>query len=247
MDLIDEVMLQTEMQYQLFGGAAADDTRFEKTFVFCNDQVLSEGFVCAEVLSTEPFGIDLSHGWGPSSTPMRVTKSEGLVLHELNGRPAWELYEEYIEGNRLDVSMEQTGVFLLNRILGIVSGNDHKLRVPLKKNSDGSLYCAAEVPQGAVVQIMESDDISTISSGGIALERARKKLGDQSVAGALVFECVATRLRLGEKFAQEVASMQSALGCSPLMGCNSYGQLARIHGQFSGMMDATALACVIPR
>ena len=97
-----------------------------------------------------------------------------------------------------------------------------------------------------MVQIMEKDDGAVTESGVQALRRAREAVSDGEVAGALVCECVATRLLLGERFAEEVRLMEDYLRPHPVLGLNSYGQLARIQGDFSGMMDATALVCLIP-
>lgn len=245
-DLIDELMTQTAMQYQLFGAAAGDDAQFKQTYAFCNDEVLSGGFVCAEVLSQKPFRIAMRHGWRPASKPMRVTSAEGALLKEINGLPAWEAYRQFASERGLPLGEENAGPFLMSHLLGIRLSDGHKLRVPLLKNADGSLRCAAEVPTGCMVQIMEKDDGAVAKSGVEALKLAREAASDGAVAGALVCECVATRLLLGERFADEVRLMEDYLRPHPVLGLNSYGQLARITGDFSGMMDATALVCLIP-
>jgi hypothetical protein len=64
---------------------------------------------------------------------------------------------------------------------------------------------------------------------------------------ALFFDCVATRLRIGAQFQDELASVQTALGPNvTFAGCNTYGQIARAEGQFSGFHNCTAVVCVIP-
>ena len=64
---------------------------------------------------------------------------------------------------------------------------------------------------------------------------------------ALVFDCVATRLRLGQEFGAELAAVQRELGDTPLAGCNTYGQIAQSEGQFNGFHNCTAVVCTIPR
>lgn len=246
-ELIEELMTQTGMQYQLFGGAAGDDGCFQKTFVFYNDEVLTDAFVCAEILSEQPFAIGLRHAWCPVSRPLRVTDSAGMQLHEINGRSAWEIYEEFAQLQNIPIAQENPSVFLMNHLLGVAyAPEQYKLRVPLWKQPDGSLVCAAEVPSGALARIMRAEDSSILQSARQAVKLAQERLGDMPIAGALMFECVATRLKLGARFADEIALMKEALGTLPFAGCNSYGQLARVHGEFSGLMDATALVCLIP-
>lgn len=245
--LIDEIMAQTAMHYQLFGDAAGDDAQFTETFVFYQDTVLTNAFVCAEVLSAQPLALGLRHGWRPASRPLRITAGEGARLQEINGLPAWELYEEFANQVGTEVDDTRASAFLMSHILGVsYAPEQYKLRVPLWKEPDGTLVCAAEVPQDALTRIMAAEDEAIIRSGQHAVELAQAHLGSVPYAGALVFECVATRLRLGGQFAEEVAGMKQALGDVPFIGCNSYGQLARVSGEFTGLMDATALVCLIP-
>jgi hypothetical protein len=41
------------------------------------------------------FAFGVNHGWMPVGLPMKITKSEGAILKEVNNRPAIALYEDY--------------------------------------------------------------------------------------------------------------------------------------------------------
>ena len=56
---------------------------------------------------------------------------------------------------------------------------------------------------------------------------------------------VATRLRLGDDFAFELDTVAERLGPAQMVGCNTYGQIARAEGQFSGFHHCTAVVLVI--
>src|SRR5262249_10972568 len=145
------------------------------------------------------------------------------------------------------VPKDRESEFLMNHIVGIRVADGHKLRVPLFKNADGSLGCAAEVPEGSLIHIMEADDADIIQAGTVAVGRAPQQADDGTKsAGTIACECVATRLKLADAFANEVAATAASLRPTPLVGCASFGQLARIRGEFSGLMDATSLVCLIP-
>jgi hypothetical protein len=73
-----------------------------------------------------------------------------------------------------------------------------------------------------------------------------QKLEGHKPQVALFFDCVATRLRLGQSFGYELAAIQEVLGPIDYAGCNTYGQVARAEGQFSGFHNCTAVVCVIP-
>lgn len=245
-EVITALISHTGMQYQLFGGAAADDLKFHRTFVFHNRRVLTGAFVCAEILSEKPFSIAFSHGWVPAGPVLRVTAAEGAVLRELNGMPAWDAYLEFAAEQGLPApAAGAEAPFLMRHILGMQVPGGHKLRVPLFKNADGSLGCAAEVPEGALVQIMQSNDLAILAGGESAVRRAAGADGPP-LAGALVVECVATRLHLGERFSDQVGTTARSVDPAHMIGCASFGQLARVDAEFSGLMDATSLVCLIP-
>lgn len=247
--LIDALISQTGLQYQLFGGAAADNAKFEKTYVFCNDEVLTDTFVVAEILTENPFSIAADHGWSKIDGPYRVTRAESNILYELNGTPAWEIYKSFAEKRDLPILEGKENNFLMQYILGIEKNNTEKpnLRVPLGLNSDGSLLCAAEVFEGDIIYIMTSENNKGVINGGsAAADKAKKNLVSEEIAGALVFECVATRLQLADEFASQVSTTAYAVKPNQLMGCACYGQLARTQNDFTGLGCATSLICLVP-
>jgi hypothetical protein len=75
---------------------------------------------------------------------------------------------------------------------------------------------------------------------------ALAQLHGRRPGAALFFDCVATRLRTGRDFGLELGTIQKALGPAPFAGCNTYGQIARADGQFSGFHNCTAVICVLP-
>jgi hypothetical protein len=72
------------------------------------------------------------------------------------------------------------------------------------------------------------------------------QMGGAKAGPTLFFDCVATRLRMGREFGLEMQALQSALGGSNYVGCNTYGQIARVEGQFSGFHNCTATVAVFP-
>jgi hypothetical protein len=57
---------------------------------------------------------------------------------------------------------------------------------------------------------------------------------------------VATRLRLGRAFDDELAACGDLLQPARFVGCNTYGQIARAEGQFGGFHNCTAVVCAFP-
>lgn len=246
-DLVEQLTRRTGGTYQFFGGGAGDDARFEQTHVFFGLEPVRNAVVGLEILSRRPLGIGVGHGWVPAGPPLRVTAAEGLEIVSLNGFPAVEAYEEHAARTGQHFDRVSPVPFFLHNILGIDEGDElYRLRVPLAITPEGAVRCAAEVPQGSTVRIMSSSAETAIEAASRAARAARRNLRGAKPAAALFFDCVATRLRLGSTFGAELGSVHEALERATLIGCNTYGQIARADGQFGGFHNCTAVVCVLP-
>lgn len=245
-DLIEELTILTSGKYQFAGGGAGDDARFAQTHVFFGTEAVSDAVVALELLSLKPLGIGVGHGWTPAGASLRVTEAHGMRLMSLNGMPAVEAFEAHASATGQQFDRAAPLPFFLHNILGIDTGSVHRLRVPLAVNEDGSVNCAAEIPSGARVNIMKATADSAVTAARQATASAVQALHGEKPGAALFFDCVATRLRMGEVFGFELESVAKMLGGADLVGCNTYGQIARAEGQFGGFHNCTAVVMVVP-
>lgn len=244
--LVDELTLATAGQYQFFGGGAGDNASFARTSVFCGREVLNGAAVALEILSEKPIGVGVRHGWEPASNGLRVTEVDGLRLVSLNGLPAVEAFQAHAATTGQTLNTSSPIPFFLHNILGVETPVGHRLRVPLQVFDDGSVLCAAEIPEGAVVHIMRTSNTSAIQAAEQATDAALAGMQGNAVQAALFFDCVATRLRMGREFEYEVRSVRERLGGADLVGCNTHGQIARADGQFDGFHNCTAVVALLP-
>lgn len=233
-------------RYRLFGGGAGGDDAFAGRAVFFGTEVVEDGVVALEMLSSKPIGIGARHGWVPSSAPMRVTEAESTRLGSLNAVPAADVIEEHAERTAQPFDRAAPLPFFLHNVLGVDTGKGHKLRVPLSIASDGALHCATEVPEGTSVCVMSITERDAADAAGASAKEALAMLNGNKPAVALFFDCVATRLRMGKGFGREVAAVQEAVGDTRLAGCNTIGQIVSSTGQFSGFHNCTAVVCLLP-
>jgi hypothetical protein len=245
-DLVEQLTMLTSGKYQFAGGGAGDDAKFSRTHVFLGTKAYSDAVVGLELLSDKPLGIGVGHGWTPASKPLRVTEAIGMRVTSLNGMPAVDAFEEHAKATDQQFDRAKPLPFFLHNILGIDTGNGHRLRVPLSVNDDGSVSCAAEITTGARVHIMKATAASAVAAASNATAAAVQALNGEKPGAALFFDCVATRLRMGEVFGFELESVSRMLGGAELVGCNTYGQIARAEGQFGGFHNCTAVVMVLP-
>ncbi|MBL4850093.1 MAG: FIST C-terminal domain-containing protein [Planctomycetes bacterium] len=245
--MVDTLALESGPEVAIAGGAAGDDAAFVESYVFLDREVKQDAIVAIELTSLKKIGIGVDHGWCAASEPGTVTKAEGATVIEIDGKPAIEFYRRYAELIGFELSAENQNEFVFTNELGIVMMNDElKVRAPLGVNEDGSISCATEIPTGQHVRIVRGDHEAIVAAARKAAEAAVRKLGGQECAGAIVFDCVARKLVLGDDFEQEVAAFREVIG-APLAGFNTYGEIARVRGQLSGFHNTTAVVAVFPR
>ncbi|MDQ6904559.1 MAG: FIST C-terminal domain-containing protein [Bacteroidota bacterium] len=245
-EIIDKLTERTAGLYQFFGGGAGDNANFKKTPVFYDTDVVEDAIVFLEILSNKPLGLGVSHGWHPTGNLYRVTEVKGMVLNSLNGIPALEVFRDHARDTGQLFDVNNPIPFFLHNVIGIKKDDGYKLRVPLAVSEDGSIVCASDIPLGGIVSIMSTKNSGSINAAENATRKAIAQLqGNKPVIG-LFFDCVATRLRLGDDFDTEIETVITTFNDAKVVGCNTHGQVARIDGQFSGFHNCTAVVCIIP-
>ncbi|HLH88173.1 MAG TPA: FIST N-terminal domain-containing protein [Xanthobacteraceae bacterium] len=244
--LVEEMTVATSGRYQFFGGGAGDNAQFSRTSVFLGRDVLNDAAVALEILSEKPLGVGVQHGWTPASQALRATDSEGSRLVGINGFPAVGAFEAHAKATNQKFDRNDPIPFFLHNVIGIDTGAGHRIRVPLAVKEDGSVICAAEIPRGSIIRIMKASSSSTVGAAEAAVESALAAMGAHKPGAAIFFDCVATRLRMGQAFEDELEGVRKKLSGAQLMGCNTHGQIARAPGQFEGFHNCTAVVCLLP-
>ncbi|TQM42836.1 FIST signal transduction protein [Pseudonocardia cypriaca] len=214
-------------------GGCAGAAQMERTFQLHGDQVLTDSVVGAAIGSDAPLGIGVRHGWRRVGEPMLVTASGGNRVHKLNGRPALDVYLERLGAHEACTSQEELSRLALVHPLGLGhrEGEEEIRFVAGGDFADRSLACIAEVPQAALVWLMEGDAESVRWAGNAACEDAVAALGGDPPLGVLAFECVGRRPVLGhEGIRVEIDEIMKCSGGAPVAGFYTYGEIARIQG-----------------
>lgn len=221
--------------FPVVGGAAGDDFEFKKTYQYLNDKVYSGAVVGLGMTGDFKIGIGVKHGWLPIGAPAKVTRSSGSVLHEIDGRPAIKIYEDYFgEQEAQTLRSEALAKLAITYPLGMkVAGSDEMLiRDPITAGEDGSITCAAEVPEGSEIQLMIGSREEAVKVAKVAAEDALGQLDGSAPKAVIIFNCIARNKLYGEHASDEINAIQSVLGADvPLIGFYTYGEQAPLGGQ----------------
>lgn len=242
--LVQGVYRVTGPKIPVLGGAAGDEQKFIRTFVFHNDKVVEEGTVALWIGSPHPLKVALGHGWQPLGVPLLVTRAEGTEIIELGGRPAATVYEEQLGIAPGQLSKEAFwGTSILHPLGLLQHDKSSVIRVARAKTEQGGLRIQGCVPSaGSAVQVMSGSRESLL---GVVEGIARDALAANPHPGVLLaFSCAARATILGQQAGEEPRLLQQTAGDIPSFGLHCCGEFARsagVLGTHNATMTAIAL------
>lgn len=209
------------------GGLAADSNHFAHTWVI-SDGTPASGFVSAVGIYGDrvKIGHGSCGGWDIFGPERKVTRSEGNCLYEVDGKPALQLYKEYL-GERADELPAAALLFPLALRSGPAEKKSVVRTILSVSEEHQSLTFAGDIPQGSLVQLMRAN-FDRLIDGAAAAARLTSRL---SLADAeqisLAISCVGRRLILGERTEEELeAALESLPEGTQQIGFYSYGEIS---------------------
>ena len=162
------------------------------------------------------------HGWRSLGMPFHITRAERSTLYELNGKPAYEVYNHYLK-------IAEDDDFSWNGLLfpiAIDYGGVHILRTPASVNPDGSLVFPADVSDEYHDCRIAYGDAATILHG---VQQTAQKLQAFRPQGILCFSCASRLVYWGDSFVnRETLPFQSI---APTVGFFTGGEFIRQGGR----------------
>ncbi len=209
------------------GGLAGDGNRFVSTWVLARGvprrhHVSAVGFYGQRL----QIGLGCDGGWKDFGPERRITRSEGNVLFELDGKPALDLYKDYL--GQLAQGLPGTALLFPLSIRRPLSTAMPVVRTILGVDeARRSLTFAGDVPQGWVGRLMRTTDDGLIGSTAVAVAQATQSLNARSDALVVSVSCVGRRLVLGERTEEEVETIVAgAPQGAAHVGFYSYGEIS---------------------
>jgi len=212
------------------GGLAGDGTQFKRTWVL-KDRTPQSGYVTAVGFYGDH--IRLGHGskggWDKFGPERQVTKSSGNVLYQLDGRPALELYKEYL-GERAS-GLPATGLLFPLAIRTSQTEGKVLVRTILAVDeATQSMTFAGDIPEGVFAQLMRANFdrlIQGASEAATLTINSDNSLHSNSPTLCVAISCVGRRLVLGERTEEEVeAALEILPKGSQQIGFYSYGEIS---------------------
>lgn len=209
------------------GGLVGDAEDFKETAVGIDGPAKS-GIVAAVGLYGEHLKIGYGSlgGWDPFGIERVITKSKGNILYELDGRPALELYKEYL-GEKAKELPGSGILFPLSIDLKTENGKASVVRAVLSINeADQSMNFAGDVPEGVTVQLMRANFERIIEGAEKAASMSIERIGSGHAELALLVSCIGRRMVLRDRTEDELEAVRKVVGEQAVItGFYSYGEL----------------------
>ena len=208
------------------GGLSGDGARFSETYV-CADgvvvprQVVAIGFYGKNL----KIGYGSMGGWDTFGLERRITRSEGNVLYELDGRSALELYKEYLGPHA--AKLPASG--LLFPLTVRANGSAETVVRTILSVDEGaqSMTFAGDIPQGGMAQLMSANFDRLVDGADGAAQECRRRIGDSDAELAVLISCVGRKLVLQQRIDEEVEAVVGVLGSRAVTtGFYSYGEIS---------------------
>ena len=148
---------ETLVSVPIFGGSAADDFRFNQTFVFNNGQFSTNAAVLIIVETSLPFKVFKTQHFVATNDKLVITDADPdqRLVREINGEPAaWE----YARLIGLEVNELTPQIFSKYPVM-LKIGGEYYVRSVLQANKDASLTFACAIDSGLVLTIARGIDL----------------------------------------------------------------------------------------
>lgn len=226
----------------VLGGTAGDDMAFVRTHQFLDQHIASGAVAAVLVHGAARLAYATSHGCVPIGLERHITAARGGWLDEIDGRAAWQVFKDYLDGDVEDLNAE--GVIHLSladdlapeAAAALPERERYVIRTPLglDKERQALFFPGGGLSTGRTVRIVRRDPERIRESAVRCAERILHASGGQAPAFVLQFDCAGRGQALFGACAADyiVGPLRSVLGASvPWLGFHTYGEIAPVAGR----------------
>src|ERR671916_1265996 len=226
--------LSSDQFLPFWGGGAGDNLAMVQTYQYCDDEVVSDGVAYTLLSGEAHLASTIGIGYIPIGGERTVTRSQGNVIYEIDGKPALEVLQEYLPDRAL---AEDWGRYvptfgLSFRAPSYMKDEEYILRgINSVNTADGSVSLQTEVQEGSSVWFSSRDKEKITTGLDRMAEQIKQDLGGAQPKLVFHFDCCSRgkvmlrdqeKLQLLRQFRQAVAPEV------PWAGFYTYGEVGPV-------------------
>ena len=218
----------------LWGGAAGDDFARRQTYQYYDDEVVSDGVAYVLLTGKVQAAWAVSHGCIPIGNERKVTRCQGNVIYEVDGKPVLDVIKEYIPDPDLVANWYRYALTLALSLKALEYFEDEEYIVqgiPRINRGDGSVTIQTEVSEGMSVWFSSRDKEKIATGLDRMAQQIKHQLGDAQPKLVFQFDCSSRgkmmfrdqeRTKLLGEFRQTVGPD------APWVGFYTYGEIGPV-------------------
>jgi len=213
------------------GGLSGDGTNFAETWVVADGTAGPQRAAAVGLYGDDlRIGYASMGGWEPFGPLRSITRAEGNILYELDGRSALDLYKSYLGSHAEQLP---SSALLFPILVTDPKAGQGVVRTVLSVNEqDKSMTFAGDIPQGGTAQLMKTNVDDLVDGATAAAEASLSGLGDRRPDLAILVSCVGRKLVMKQRTEEEIEAIRDVFGKdTKISGFYSYGELCPfVHG-----------------
>jgi hypothetical protein len=189
------------------GGGAGSLGLKQKPCVFTAEGVFQNAVVIGFTSLSSSLGV--RHGWENLGGPVVATRSTQNTLVELNWRKAFDVYREIVEAD-CGKKISRSNFFEIAKFypFGIIKeGAEDIVRDPLALNDRDGLFCAGDIPENAVLNVLKARPERLMEAAEQAAADSLDFKGGRPQQ-CIVADCISRTLVLDKRFTEELDKVE---------------------------------------
>ena len=136
-------------------------------------------------------------------------------------------YQEIIKAQYgIDLTRDNFYEYAVHFPFGILrAGGDVVVRIPVALTDDGSLYCVGEIPENAMLVLLQAPEAGANACIEHLADKLRMTHGSLTGRTLLTFYCAGRHMHLGEDAENELAELHAATAVDEMAGALSLGEI----------------------
>jgi len=241
----EEIILGIEevvgKEVPIIGGSSGDNDISGKWQQFALDRVYSNGIALAVVYTENKIGFAYEAGYERTERIGKITKAQGRVIYEIDGRPAAEVYNEWTGGlikeklTKGGSVLTKTTFFPLAKVVPSLIGEPQVISIhPLGVNlPEKSLTVFANVKEGEEIMLLRGNWQILLNRAQITPAKAMNlfHLQKKDVLFSLYTYCAGTMLAIPEGEREKIPLLiKNEIGEAPFLGTFTFGEQGYLPG-----------------
>ena len=239
--VLEGVQSVTGADVPIIGGSAADNSVEGNWYVFDPSTTVANGVIVSALFCSGTVSFAYQNGYAPAPQTGVVTSATNRTVHEIDHRPAMDVYREWTDNAVLGPGpseetkaiLSDSTLFPLGReIMQVGSVPYFLLAHPAGAHANGDIDLFASVEEGEVLtQMTGTLDGLTKRAGRVAdLALSAGRIPTSDVKGALMIYCGGCMLSVQDTLQDVVDGVNTALEGAPFVGAFTFGEQGAIVG-----------------